>query len=58
MLFVCLCLCVSALQGGHLEKLFPEREYCDAVRDLCPVERSVAPSLWQFDRENDQQQVR
>lgn len=49
--YLCVCLCGSASQGGHLEKLFPERGYCDAVvRDLCPVEHAVAPSLWQFDR--------
>lgn len=49
MLFVCVsvCICVFASQHGHLEKLFPERQYRDAVgRDLCPVEHSVAPSRW------------
>lgn len=47
----CVCICVFASQRDHLEKLFPEGWYCDAVgRDLCPVEHSVAPSRWQFDQ--------
>lgn len=49
---VVLCTCyLCVCQGFHLEKLFPERGFCAAViRDLCPVEHSVAPSLWQFDQ--------
>lgn len=49
---LCTChLCVSAFvflldKVAILEKLFPE----SVVRDACPVEHSVAPSLWQFDQ--------
>lgn len=48
---LCVCICVSASQRERLEKQLPGGWYRDAVgRDLCPVEHSVAPSRWQFDR--------